>query len=221
MGLDLNRLIDNTIDEELLCCICTDILTDPLMIDSCEHAFCKTCISDWFAINKSCPKDRKSFSENMLVPIPRFMKNHLNDLKVKCTFGSKKSGCPLTVTYGQLSQHENGCQYNPISSRKTVKVDGQDNCFLKRRPHIDKLVYETIGTSMNSSSQKRAVNLTKEAVSLCGRYNFGQIAAYIKTHLEPQDMNLWHCIVGNDFDCFLTANFDYISLKVNDIFIIF
>ena len=80
--------------------------------------------------------------------------------------------------------------------------------------------YEVIRFSLPKPYKKKAIKLAKEALYLCGRLDFGHIAAYIKNHLEPEDQKFWHCIVGTDYDCLLTASNFYITIKIDGIYII-
>ena len=43
------------IPEELMCAICTDVMTVPSTLIPCMHTFCKKCIDSWLAQANSCP----------------------------------------------------------------------------------------------------------------------------------------------------------------------
>ncbi|XP_035809959.1 E3 ubiquitin/ISG15 ligase TRIM25-like [Amphiprion ocellaris] len=48
--------------DELLCCICLDVFTDPVTIP-CKHSFCKNCITQHWTLNvrNTCPMCRSAF----------------------------------------------------------------------------------------------------------------------------------------------------------------
>ena len=77
MGLDINRFLGGTVDEELLCPICSGVLENPVQAPLCEHAFCNACISEWLHLRPTCPVDRLEFTHSQLKPVPRIMKNLL------------------------------------------------------------------------------------------------------------------------------------------------
>ncbi len=98
MGFDTNRFED-TVDEELICAICSFILEDPVQVSlfililyvtvrfnafefkkapKCEHAFCSLCISHWLKHQSICPIDRTPIEEKDLKPVPRILKNLLS-----------------------------------------------------------------------------------------------------------------------------------------------
>jgi len=220
MGIDPDRLLSKEVDEGLVCSICTDILDDPIMIDDCEHAFCRQCIHHWYRMNKTCPQDRKRFTENKLVKIPRYMQNHLNALMLKCFF--YKNGCTYTSRLEAMDAHKMNCLFDPINCRIDIRIDNllTEALFARRVQHRYRYEYNIIITSMVNESKKNALRVAKEALFQCGRTNFGLIATYIKRNIEPKDVKFWQCIVGTDFDCFVTASFSYISLKIDGISII-
>ncbi|CAG2182765.1 unnamed protein product, partial [Oppiella nova] len=174
MGIDTNRLVANKIDEGLLCPICCDILEEPVMIDICEHAFCRKCIGIWMGGHKTCPE---------------------------CSYAKK--GCNYTSSLESIEAHEDECSFNEINSRVTIKVLALANeqPFLRRSTYRYKFDYKVLMTSMTDQNKKAAIKIAKEALHSLGRQDFGQIAAYIKKHLEPQKNKYWQCIVGTDFDC--------------------
>ena len=150
------------------------------------------------------------------------MKNQLNKLRVKCSFSP--NGCPFELSLDILEDHEKECLFNEINTRITRRVEDElklDLTFLTRlRKHRHKYEYEVIRCSMSEEMKKMAVKLSKEALYLCGRVNFGLISAYIKTHLEPNQNKYWHCIAGTDYDCLLTAYHFFITIKIDSIYII-
>lgn len=70
MGYDVERFV-GYVNEGLLCCVCRDVLEDPLQAP-CEHAFCSTCIHAWLVSHQNCPEDRLSLSIANLRPLYRY-----------------------------------------------------------------------------------------------------------------------------------------------------
>jgi len=217
MGIEVERLECEKIDEGLLCGICTDILDDPLMIDVCEHAFCNDCIIKWHNVKNTCPKDRITFNAGKLVKIPRYMNNKLNELPLKCIY--YKNGCKHVASLEVIDVHQRECTFNPDERRVTVRIECpmRDQLFIIRSGYRYRFHYKVLMTSMTGEIKKMGIRLAKEALHRCGRVDYTAIAGYMKTHLEPKNYRFWHCIVGNDFDCFVTASYSYISIQMDGI----
>ncbi|XP_072517949.1 E3 ubiquitin-protein ligase TRIM35-like [Salminus brasiliensis] len=62
-------------DEDLLCCVCCEVFTDPVLL-SCTHSVCKTCIQHFWANKGSweCPVCRRRSSKEH-PPLNRVLKN--------------------------------------------------------------------------------------------------------------------------------------------------
>ena len=71
MGFDVERFV-NPVNEGLLCCICRDVLEDPLQAP-CEHAYCSTCINGWLVHENCCPEDRRLLFSSQLKPPFRYL----------------------------------------------------------------------------------------------------------------------------------------------------
>ncbi len=160
--------------------------------------------------------------KTQLHPISRYMKNQLNRLEIKCSFAEE--GCDYVSALESIEIHEIDCKFNSIYVRKDVMTNSLalDSMPIKRKL-MDKKCFKKLiilRTSLKKKQVKHVTKIIKEAVYLFGHLNYGQMAAYIKTHLVPEDNKLWHCIVGNEFDCFVTTNNDFISLVFDGMFII-
>ena len=83
MGFDLNIFVDR-VDEELMCCICTDVLEDPIQLIPCQHLYCRHCLVSWLAIRANCPVDDQPVGQNNVSAVPRCIQNMLSKLKVRC-----------------------------------------------------------------------------------------------------------------------------------------
>lgn len=110
MGYDLNRF-EGSVDEELICPICSFVLEEPVQAPECEHAFCSSCIHQWFKMQCICPIDRTPIQPKDLKPVPRILKNLLSKLKLKCDHAAY--GCTAYVRLENLTSHSQECDFNP------------------------------------------------------------------------------------------------------------
>jgi len=111
MGYDLCRFDDNSVDEELICCICREVLQDPVQAQECEHAFCIVCIQGWLNEHQTCPVDRKTLQQSDLRPPSRILRNIHKKLKIKCD--NESFGCTHVTMLELLPVHLNDCSFNP------------------------------------------------------------------------------------------------------------
>ncbi len=89
MGFELERFVSE-IDDEYLCAICTLVLENPVQSD-CEHIFCSKCINEWLDSDLSCPVERKILQPENLKPVPRYFRNMMDKLEIKCIYGKRIS----------------------------------------------------------------------------------------------------------------------------------
>ena len=110
MGYDVDRFLE-AVNEGLLCCICRDVLEDPVQ-SHCEHAYCRTCIEAWLVHETTCPEDRKPLSLSGLKTLFRYMKNDLNRLQIRCE--CFRNGCQYIGDLEFIHSHESECLYQRI-----------------------------------------------------------------------------------------------------------
>lgn len=110
MGYDLQRFVGD-VDEELICLICSGVLEDPLQTSACEHAFCRSCITEWMSREPICPVDRQPLTTANLRSVPRIMRNLLSRLCLSCE--NTTHGCTTVVKLDCLSTHLLQCEFNP------------------------------------------------------------------------------------------------------------
>lgn len=111
MGYDIERFV-GYVNEGLLCCICRDVLEDPLQAP-CEHAFCTSCISGWLVHHNNCPEDRQLLDLSVLRPLYRYMKNDLNRLQLCCR--NREHGCEMVCSLESINRHEHECEYSQVA----------------------------------------------------------------------------------------------------------
>lgn len=77
----------------LECLICQDILWKPVACQSCETAFCSTCINRWLANNPTkCPNRCESYIERKCPPL---IVKLLAQLQLSCSY--QEQGCEEVI----------------------------------------------------------------------------------------------------------------------------
>ena len=118
-GYDRDRFIF-PVERDFCCSICLGVLRDVRLCESGEHYFCFGCISQHLANSSTCPECRQPLTpENLRLP-QRFLRNRLSELRIKCKYIVR--GCLEYVELGNLQDHENGCEYRPVTC---------ENCHLQ------------------------------------------------------------------------------------------
>ena len=108
-GYDERRFAD-PVRADLFCSICQCVLREPRTCQNREHPFCFSCISQHLRNSHTCPECREDLTQETL-KTPRFLKNILADLKIKCEFMER--GCPGHVLLGNLQNHTEKCGFAP------------------------------------------------------------------------------------------------------------
>ncbi|XP_028414541.1 E3 ubiquitin-protein ligase NRDP1-like [Dendronephthya gigantea] len=105
------RRFEGKISEDLFCSICQGVLRNPRTCHK-EHAFCHFCISEHLRHSHTCPECREHLTPETLKDPPRFMKNTLAALKIKC--GYSERGCPGFVLLESFQNHVDKCGFAPV-----------------------------------------------------------------------------------------------------------
>ncbi|XP_028414539.1 E3 ubiquitin-protein ligase NRDP1-like [Dendronephthya gigantea] len=113
-GYDVSRF-QAEVREDVLCSICYKVPKNPRLCQHQEHVFCLSDISQWLLGNKTCPVCRDPLSQETLRRPTGFLKNYLNDLKIKCDHHER--GCPDYVRLEHLPKHVEQCGYAPVMCR--------------------------------------------------------------------------------------------------------
>ena len=121
MGWDVDRF-PGEVDSELICCICTGVLEDPVELP-CRHVFCSACVKPWINKKSTCPQCRGNISEKDLKSVVPILKNIVDKQKICCEY--KENGCEDVVTIEALHRHLEKCLFEPsrAQSRKTIGKD--------------------------------------------------------------------------------------------------
>ena len=82
-----------------------------MVIQKCEHYFCRGCITLQIQIGGRCPMDNANITLTSITkPVRLFMNIH-SSLQIKCQF--EGSGCKVVTNLGNLAKHEASCEYSP------------------------------------------------------------------------------------------------------------
>lgn len=127
MGWDIDRFPEGEVNLELICCICTCILEDPVE-SPCRHVFCSQCIKTWLSNQKSCPHCRAPVHKRDLQSVVPLLKNIISKQKIYCD--NKERGCVEVVALENLQGHIASCSYRLVACSYegcTVKVLRKDH----------------------------------------------------------------------------------------------
>ena len=111
-GYDVSRFIGE-VREDLLCIVCQDVPKNPRCCQNKDHLFCHAHILRHLRENShTCPVCRDSLSPETLRRPTGFLKNYLDDLKIKCDHHDR--GCTDDVRLEDLQRHVDKCGFTPV-----------------------------------------------------------------------------------------------------------
>lgn len=97
---------EGSIDEDLLCPLCTDPLTEPFSARQCGHTFCRQCITNTFQTMDQCPTCRQTLNLDDFHPVNiRPFLNQLNQLLIQCKLCSATN-----IQRGNFNDHLKACE---------------------------------------------------------------------------------------------------------------
>ncbi|CAB4397572.1 unnamed protein product [Rhizophagus irregularis] len=114
--MDLNSVVYvESVNSNLICCVCQTPFVDPVVIESCGHTFCKNCITQALSTRSTCPVDRSHISNvNELRPAAKIIANMVNELLTYCP--NKNDGCPYKGQRQLLITHiKEECLFTKLS----------------------------------------------------------------------------------------------------------
>ena len=86
----------NSIEDEIICTICTGLKKNPVMCSKCQNSFCSLCIENWKKKSPDCPFKCK----NPEYIYSRIINNLLSKLTFKC-----KNNCNQIIPFDKLESH--------------------------------------------------------------------------------------------------------------------
>ena len=111
-GYDVSRFVGE-VKRDLLCSFCREVPKDPRLCKNNDHIFCLAHIS-WHLNENSqtCPVCRNHLTLETLRRPTGFLKNYLDDLKIKCDHHDR--GCLEVFRLEDLPRHVDQCEFAPI-----------------------------------------------------------------------------------------------------------
>ena len=125
-GYDVSRF-ESEVREDLLCSICQEVPKDPRLCQNKDHVFCLAHISRHLQNSRTCPVCRDPLTPETLRRPTGFLKNCLDDLKIKCDHHDR--GCPDVVRLEDLQRHVDQCGFAPVMCGNEgcgIEVNGKD-----------------------------------------------------------------------------------------------
>ena len=111
-GYDVSRFIGEVRDD-LLCIVCQDVPKNPRCCQNKDHLFCHAHILRHLQQNShTCPVCRDPLTPETLRCPTGFLKNYLDDLKIKCDHHDR--GCTDQVRLEDLQRHVDQCGFTPV-----------------------------------------------------------------------------------------------------------
>ena len=156
-GYDCDRMVGVSQEQldEVSCAICHGVFNDPVTVDCCQQSFCRQCITQWISTKNICPTDRTTLTRDMLKPVPKALKNLIQQFGIKCIYES--DGCSMVATIGTLDSHLNTCQFK---SNTECKICGLIRESVVNHDCVESLSKENLLLKLNAQEQMDEDNIT-------------------------------------------------------------
>lgn len=166
------RLVDYVapLDDNLTCPICRCPFIDPVMLQECEHYFCRDCIRQTWVTASSvysphgprgdCPTCRTPGKLGPRSATNKIIVNILDDLLVKCP--NSCDGCPVEVKRGEVQDHVSiYCGY------ARVECPADDCVLATRRKDISRGCLHCAASCLACHEELQAVDLESHWSRTC------------------------------------------------------
>ena len=109
-GYDEERFA-TTVNRNLLCLICFNVLREPVLCPRNHHCFCRSCITKHLENSRRCPTCADELTVETLAEPNRMVKDMLNELNIHCIYIDR--GCQEILQLQHLDNHEATCGFTP------------------------------------------------------------------------------------------------------------
>eukprot|EP00826_Nyctotherus_ovalis_P014400 TRINITY_DN14011_c0_g1_i3.p1 TRINITY_DN14011_c0_g1~~TRINITY_DN14011_c0_g1_i3.p1 ORF type:complete len:382 (+),score=74.46 TRINITY_DN14011_c0_g1_i3:120-1265(+) len=188
-GYDKRQII-GTIDEDLLCSICSNLLRDPFECTKCGVMFCKLCIDELLRYKKECPNKCKIAQDAIIRPASRIVWKLIRKHEIRCIFCDEK----FRIEF--IDEHQRHCQTFKCTNPLCRKLIGKKRC--------------KVAGVMGYMCSEHCAFVAMYQGQLNGKENneplsaFYQVIKKIKLGLDDQGMSV--CAVENMRDVTISEN---------------
>ena len=178
------------VDEELICCICHEVLLMPMVCRE-GHTFCEACIESWLERNNTCPMDRKNLEKTDLTPV-RIVANMIDKMEVRCpnhaaglgggASGSGSSSGSSSGRGGGGSGGGGGGSAAPPEAKKRKQTRGKEKANAKTVPPEG-------GCAWTGTVASRLAHLRDECAFTETECNFGSCGHSMPRHELDEHRN--------------------------------
>ncbi len=109
--MDPSLFIDE-VPSHFLCCVCFNVVEDPVEHTDCDNIFCSGCSSKLLSHQSSCPLCRGSLKQSKMRPLNRILKGQYDSLKMMCLYAA--NGCGSKFTIAEKACHEAICNHHYV-----------------------------------------------------------------------------------------------------------
>lgn len=110
-----NLILDiPSLEKELICSICGNIIYKPYCCNKCEKCFCHICIQELYKKGEKCP----NCLSNLRIEKSELMEKFLSLFKYKCI-----NNCDSILSYDQISSHLSECPAKDIKSAYSALLE--------------------------------------------------------------------------------------------------
>lgn len=102
MGVPSCRFVDRQ-HEMFVCPICLDVAIDPVVMNDCDHIFCKACAEPW--TGPACALCNTELKDPKWLPVRGQVKRIYLDLKVRCI----NPQCEIALGSTTYKEHDENC----------------------------------------------------------------------------------------------------------------
>ena len=165
---DVTRFVGE-VKADLLCSICKEVPKDPRLCKNKDHIFCFTHILRHLENSQTCPYCRDPLTLETLRRPTGFLKNCLDDLKIKCQYHDR--GCPDAIGLESLASHVNQCEFAPVMCgnegcemvvNKSEKENHEKNlCQFRNIKHYDYTKIKASQDEMKASQDEMKASLNE------------------------------------------------------------